>query len=117
MSLRSTNRDQLEEISKLVENLSKLNEKECIDLKKIEAVTKNYSEFNARISVLLNTLSSLTAPLAAPLRSNEKGNSKLPPPKTVSSINDGNNPGLTFLPQGLFLRFPSLNLTLLRHRI
>ena len=64
MSLRSTNRDQPEKISKLVENLyaqviSKLNEEECVDLKKIEAVTKNYSEFNARISDWLNTLSIL----------------------------------------------------------
>ena len=64
MSLRSTNRDQLEEISKLIENLyaqviSKLNEEECVDVKKIEAVTKNYSEFHARISDWLNTLSSL----------------------------------------------------------
>ena len=64
MSLRSTNRDQLEEISKLIENLyaeviSKLNEEECVDVKKIQAVTKNYSEFNARISDWLNTLSSL----------------------------------------------------------
>ena len=60
----ATSGRQLEEISKLIENLyaqviSKLNEEECVDVKKIKAVTKNYSEFNARISDWLNTLSSL----------------------------------------------------------
>ena len=39
----------------------------------------------------INNIYSGPAPLAALLRSNEKGNSKLPPPKTVSSTNDGNN--------------------------
>ena len=43
MSLRSTNCDQQEVISKSVENfyaqvISKFNQEECIDLKKIEAV-------------------------------------------------------------------------------
>ena len=39
----------------------------------------------------INNIYSGPAPPAAPLRSNERGNSKLPPPKTVSITNDGNN--------------------------